>query len=708
MKTFNLLCLLGLFVITTTTVCALDYPGASPGTAKAHCTATEATLENNAIAMHWTFSDGHLKPNRLTDKQSAASLPLGDSECFQFILGQTPDPRTRLLKASDLKLAAQPTMKPVQAEPGSLRLGDHFAGWELSARLVSTAPEFEVVWRAVLRDDSNYIRQEVTLRPLREPLEVVEAVVLELRAPEAAVAGSVDGSPVVARTFFFGAEHPMSKSRLLDEDANAGTPRFKCAYDTHAVLAPAQPCQFRSVAGVVPAGQLRRGFLHYLERERVQPYRPLLHYNNGFEIGFEYWARKLFGAPGDAEAFRRKEQQVWLDAIEVFGRELVTKRGVVLDSFAHDFQWDDENLVWQFHEGYPDGFHPAQQAAARFGSHLGVWLSPFGGYPCKKYRLESGRKQGFLTTRMGLTLACPNYAARFEAACQGLLKYGVNYFKFDGFGAGNNQTGALDYASDVDGLLNVIVHLRRTKPDIFINPSTGSWPSPFWLFYADSIWRQGHDTNVEGKGSVRQKWITYRDGQIKAGTLARGPLYPVNSLMIHGVYINHSAVSFKGSPYDPKNPRPTYDEQEIIAEIRSFFATGTNLQELYIATDLMTVAMWDALAEAAKWSRANTDVLVDTHSIGGDPAKGEVYGWASWSRRKGVLSLRNPSDQPATFALDLAEAFELPADERPAYFLKSPWVKDAAAVPIRVAPGQRHTFELRPFEVAIFDATPTK
>jgi hypothetical protein len=459
--------------------------------------------------------------------------------------------------------------------------------------------------------------------------------------------------------------------------------------------------------GVTPEGQLRRGFLYYLERERAQPYRPFLQYNNGYEIGCEYWVRKLFGKPGAAESFRRNEQQEWLTAIDTFGRELVARRKVVLDNFAHDFMWDDENLVWQFHEGYPDGFAPVERAAAKYGSHVGVWLSPFGGYPGKKIRVESGRKQGFQTTRNGLTLECPHYFARFYAACQGLVdRYGVNYFKFDGFAAGNNQPGALEYAGDVEALLDLMVRLRRSKPDVFINASTGSWPSPFWLLYADSIWRQGADTNNEGQGSARQKWITYRDGQVLSGTLARGPLFPLSSLMIHGVFINHSPFTYKGSYYDPKNPRPTYEDREITAEIRSYFATGVNLQELYIAHDLMTRHTWDVLAEAARGARANADVLVDTHHVGGDPQSGEVYGCASWSPRKAVLMLRNPSDRPAQFSLDVGQALELPTGAAVKYRLKSPWSDDAARPAIDVQCGQPRAIGLEAFQVLVFDATP--
>ena len=48
----------------------------------------------------------------------------------------------------------------------------------------------------------------------------------------------------------------------------------------------------------------------------------------------------------------------------------------------------------------------------------------------------------------------------------------------------------------------------------------------------------------------------------------------------------------------------------------------------------------------------------------------------------GILSLRNPSDQPADIALNIGEVFELPASAARTYSLNSPWQKDAAATPI--------------------------
>jgi hypothetical protein len=120
----------------------------------------------------------------------------------------------------------------------------------------------------------------------------------------------------------------------------------------------------------------------------------------------------------------------------------------------------------------------------------------------------------------------------------------------------------------------------------------------------------------------------------------------------------------------------------------------------------MTEQDWDALAEAATWSKNNSDVLIDTHWIGGDPAKGQIYGWASWSKRKGILSLRNPHEKPGSITLDIGEAFELPKGAAKKYSLKSPWKQDVDKPVIKLTAGKKHTFDLKPFEVMVFDSTP--
>jgi len=96
-------------------------------------------------------------------------------------------------------------------------------------------------------------------------------------------------------------------------------------------------------------------------------------------------------------------------------------------------------------------------------------------------------------------------------------------------------------------------------------------------------------------------------------------------------------------------------------------------------------------------------VLKDTHWIGGDPGKLEVYGWASWTPEKGIVVLRNPSDKPQEFLLDVGKAFELPGYAARSYWTHSPWAADKAQAAIRLRAGKAHRVALKPFEVLTLD-----
>jgi hypothetical protein len=250
------------------------------------------------------------------------------------------------------------------------------------------------------------------------------------------------------------------------------------------------------------------------------------------------------------------------------------------------------------------------------------------------------------------------------------------------------------FDSDFDAAINLISELRAEKPDLYVNLTTGTYPSPFWLRYADSTWRGGDDHSFAGVGTDRQRWITYRDGDTYGGVVRQGPLYPLNALMLHGlIYARHA----HGLTTDPAN--------DFTSEVRTYFGTGTQLQEMYVTPALLTPENWDVLAEAATWSRRNADALVDTHWIGGDPWRLEPYGWASWTSAKATLVLRNPLDAPQAMAVDVAEALELPAGAPRRYRARSPWRADRGRAPIALAAGTPHVFRLAPFEVMTLDVS---
>jgi hypothetical protein len=179
------------------------------------------------------------------------------------------------------------------------------------------------------------------------------------------------------------------------------------AFRRNAALGVGETFAQSSVMGVVPVGQRRRGFLHYLERERAHPYRSFLHYNTWYDLGY----------------FDQYTESGALGVIQSFGAELHTKRGVPIRSFLMDDGWDDPATLWGFHSGFGNGFVPLKDVAAPFGGAPGVWLSPWGGYGTpQQQRLAYGSQQGYETNASGFVLSAPKYYARFLQICLDMIR----------------------------------------------------------------------------------------------------------------------------------------------------------------------------------------------------------------------------------------------------------------------------------------------
>ena len=209
--------------------------------------------------------------------------------------------------------------------------------------------------------------------------------------------------------------------------------------------------------------------------------------------------------------------------------------------------------------------------------------------------------------------------------------------------------------------------MRANKPDLYVNLTTGTYPSPFWLLYADSIWRSGEDHSFAGVGTNLQRWITYRDSQICRWVVEEGPLFPMSSLMLPGLIFARYAERLGN---DPGHDFPD--------EVHSYFGTGTQLQEMYIPPLLLSSDDWDILAEAAKWSR-----------------------------EKAIVTLRNPGDQPQDFTENLALLLKLAQGSTAPYAARRPSKSDDAAQSLQIPAQQQHTFHLRPSQVLTLDLLPS-
>ncbi len=322
---------------------------ASPGTPIVAIHAgTGGTLSNHAIAATWHIQNGKLTGLSVENAATRESLTLAGP--FSLALQDGT-----VLEASSLTPGDAARVEKLVPETAASTYAQRLPGTAVHYALTDPKTLMHIDWALVLREGSPYVRQVLTLTAAGQDIALSRISMVDVRAPGIAVAGAVKGSPLVAGDFFLGLEHPLSQSSVVGSHGVAEIGRA-------VPLKAGESVRYSAVVGVAAPGQMRRGFLAYLERERAHPYRTFLHYNSWYDIGY----------------FNPYSQAETLDRINAFGQQLHVQRGVTLDSFLFDDGWDDHTSLWNVRKDFKDGFLPLKEAAAKYGTAPGVWLSPVG------------------------------------------------------------------------------------------------------------------------------------------------------------------------------------------------------------------------------------------------------------------------------------------------------------------------------------------
>jgi len=661
----------------------IDWPDkVSPGKAEAEITTGQFKLINQVIEARWMIKNKQLHLIRFFNIQTKESINFNGISEFTFVTKGT-----KKIEATDFIVTKGPGIISLPVDLTSSRITDHFAGKAIRLSLLDVSSGVLINWQAELRDGSNYIRQTYTIsRPNQPKTDLVTRVVM-LRLPTPYninnSIGTVPGSPYIIpeTNILAGIEQPG----YLAKSDSANSQVTELSMPTQFSLGKEDQYTISTMIGYFPIKQRRRAFLYYLERERISKSRPYLHYNSWYDI---------------EELSEAKLSKV----ANSYNEELVQKRGVKLDGIVLDDGWDDPNTdLWVPDKSkFTDGFSGLQKLLkSTSGAKLGLWISPCGGYGGQAERLALTKKAGALPMdAKTFDLGYPGYYNLFNDLCLNVMrKYDVNYFKWDNAAPYENSGltfGNLLSTAHFMRLCQLSAELHKENPNLFINTTVGTWPSPFWLNHVDCTWRMGGaDVSWTGKGDNREKGMNYRDGEVYKMVVKRAPLYPLNSMMFHGVVLGHCYQAKKTSEAG----------NHMTSEFRSYFALGTNLQELYLSPDLMNTKSWDDLAESIRWNKKHSTLLVDSHWVQGDPKKSEPYCYASWRRNMGVICFRNPDDAARDITIDIETAFELPRGAALNYLLIAPY-SDQRIKKLNVKAGTPFTITLNPFEVLVFDANP--
>ena len=182
----------------------LQYPGLRPGRMTIARTRTTVVVGNQAVSAEWSLAPQGLRLLSVRDVRTETSLAFS-GEAFQIVLQDG----TRYA-ASGMLAEGEPSVRELAPDAGSSSLSGRIPGRKVEIPFHSADGRLRVVWRVVARDDANYVRQEIDLSAARRDESVREIIWLNEPVPGAHTAGKVDGSPIVAGSFFLGYEDPMA------------------------------------------------------------------------------------------------------------------------------------------------------------------------------------------------------------------------------------------------------------------------------------------------------------------------------------------------------------------------------------------------------------------------------------------------------------------------------------------------------------------
>lgn len=615
-----------------------------PGVAKITQKLNSYQLANKVLKASFINTGGKLYFNGCSELGLQPS-----TELFKVLLGDGKTITASEMKLEDVKMVT------LAENPSAATASLRYAGKALEARF--TYEELSIVWRAVLRNGSHYLRTEMDIQAAKDlPMKGIVAMNYLVAknsaytAPE--VVGNTRGAILASNHIFAGLETPMGLNSCKDE---GNATHIEGLWRRNTTLKAGKTWNISSVVGLVAPKQLRRSFLAYSERERAVAWRPYPVYISWYELNID---RNNAQAPS-YKGNMTVEQCA--DVVSHWKTHFYDKYQMAPKAFVWDDGWDQYG-TWTFNPNFPNGFDEPANEAKKMGTGIGAWLGPVGGYgQSGEYRRAYWRSKG------GMQLSNEDYYNFFIRCCTNMIdRYDFRFFKFDGISAQASAIGPDEGTrgeENAEAIISIERAVRQKRPDIFLNTTVGTWASPFWFHFTDAVWRQEGDYGEAGdQGTDRERWITYRDRLVYQNFIQRSPVCPINTLMTHGFILSRWGAVSKNMDYDG-----------IVREMRCAFACGSGMVELYNDYKLMDEikdnqgnagALWKDLAECIKWQQEQADVLPDAHWVGGNPwdgKKANVYGWAAWNGKKSVLTLRNPSTSAQTFTTTLREALDIPA-----------------------------------------------
>jgi hypothetical protein len=445
--------------------------------------------------------------------------------------------------------------------------------------------------------------------------------------------------PIFLKGLFVGVEFPIAATRLAGNTVIL-------AHHPGRWLTPGTWYESRkAVYGMTAPDCERAAFERYIAAHRPSPHGLHVDYNS-------WWSAPVHYSQDDI-----------LKLMAVFNEKLTAPFGVSFDTFCIDMGWSTRRGLWDIDaKTFPEGFTPIEKASEKMNSRLGLWISPSNRYSPASFDNTWAMFNGYETFFAGLhrsvCLAGPRYAAAFrECLVEMAKRYHVRQFKFDGYlcecGELNHghEPGLLSAEPVAESIITTFNAIHQAAPDAWLETTCFGWnPSPWWLFYANSIIGTFGEDCPYGRVPCpvyRESYTSARDFYNLQGA-ARLPA-PASAQEVLGI--------IHQGPEDFLN-------DAVITLMR-----GHMFLPVYMNPKYMNDARWRAFAEFLKWARGHAAALEQTSPIlpaswadGRAPKftsraamPREPYGYIHRYAGGALIALRNPWIAPRCLRLNLAD-----------------------------------------------------
>ena len=431
-----------------------------------------------------------------------------------------------------------------------------------------------------------------------------------------------------------------------------------------------------TVVGVAKPGGVREAFYAYTDDiHQVPAPRYVQCYNSWYSLP------------------RRFQRQEYMALIRSLKEQFYDRQGVFFDLVVTDAGWSDKHTIWEIdRQVFPQGFTPARAIVESAGGKLGMWMSPSETYPTNidyqwalqnGYTVVEGTGLGVLAAgggrSLGLSLADPKYRQQTIQHLQNIIvDSGLEHIKFDGLI--RQETVAHDDLLPGDDSVEPIAEYalalvdatKQANPRLVTEPTYAN--SPWIIMHSDTVWggtgdcpagmcpapdfRESHTNAREFRifGSLNQIWLPQHSIQH----------FDIEHCDQDDGFPNHAAMAF---------------------------GRGRFFMPCYINPKFMRYEDWAVYAGLVRWGRKNKDILYNTVILPSRLELGEPYVYAHWLGTRGILAVRNPSNETQPLVLDLGKAGAPAGLQDAVAYTQYPYRKGVAegldgrsTVPLKLAP----------------------